>query len=274
MEHWTVIGIFDSQDQAKQALDELRQTGFDDGQLGYVYRDDVPLSKEGVEAEGNTSSLAAGIVDGVLGAANAILTPILSPSSANAAPETAEPDAGEGRKQFDDPPDELAGDEQNERPAGKVAAPEEQMPGPEQPVGAAGDTAEAPFQAPGAGAAGEENGNATATPNKEEVTGAITGGIVGGVLGAAVALLIPVLGPVFAGGFLVAAFSAALGAVTGSFVGVFVAMGIPEEHARHYEREFASGRTIVTVNTIDRKQEVLDLMYRNGASYANAHDTL
>jgi uncharacterized membrane protein len=109
---------------------------------------------------------------------------------------------------------------------------------------------------------------------EEEATGAVTGGIVGGILGAAVALLIPVIGPAFAGGILVAIFSAALGAVTGGLLGALVTLGVPEEQARHYEEEFTAGRTIVTVKTEDQQQEVLDLMYRNGARYANAHDRL
>jgi outer membrane lipoprotein SlyB len=107
---------------------------------------------------------------------------------------------------------------------------------------------------------------------EEEATGAVTGGIVGGVLGAAVALLIPVIGPAFAGGILVAVFSAALGAVTGGFLGAFVTMGVPEEQARHYEEEFTAGRTIVTVKTDDDQQKALNIMYHNGARYANAHD--
>ena len=107
---------------------------------------------------------------------------------------------------------------------------------------------------------------------EEEATGAVTGGIVGGVLGAAVALLIPVIGPAFAGGILVMVFSAALGAVTGGMLGALVTLGVPEEQARHYEEEFKAGRTIVTVKTEDQQQKVLDIMYRNGVRYANAHD--
>ena len=93
-------------------------------------------------------------------------------------------------------------------------------------------------------------------------------------MGAAVALLIPVIGPAIAGGILVTFFSAALGAVTGSLLGAFVTMGVPEEQARHYEEEFTAGRTIVTVKTDDKQQEVLGIMYHNGARYANAHDRL
>ena len=109
---------------------------------------------------------------------------------------------------------------------------------------------------------------------EEEATGALTGGVVGGVLGAAVALLIPVLGPAFAGGILVTVFSAALGAVTGGFFGAFIAMGVPEEQAHRYEQEFRAGRTIITIKTEDRQQDALDILYRNDASYANAHDIM
>lgn len=108
---------------------------------------------------------------------------------------------------------------------------------------------------------------------EDEATGAVTGGIVGGVVGVAAGLLLPFIGPAIAGGALIAALGgAALGAVAGGFLGTFVSMGVPEEQAHQYEQEFKAGRTIVTVKTEDRQQEVLNILSQNGAIYVNAHD--
>ena len=49
-------------------------------------------------------------------------------------------------------------------------------------------------------------------------------------------------------------------------------MGVTEEDARYYQQELEAGRTIVTVKTDDQQQKALDIMYSNGARYANAHD--
>ena len=40
-----------------------------------------------------------------------------------------------------------------------------------------------------------------------------------------------------------------------------ISMGMPEEHARHYEHEFSSGRTIVTVKTHDRQQDAVNILH-------------
>ncbi len=105
--------------------------------------------------------------------------------------------------------------------------------------------------------------------------GAVAGGIVGGLLGAATALLIPVIGPVVAGGIVATVLGgAALGAATGGFLGAFVHMGIPAEHAQRYENEVKAGRTIVTIKTENRQQDALDILYKNGASYTDAHESV
>jgi hypothetical protein len=87
--------------------------------------------------------------------------------------------------------------------------------------------------------------------------GAVAGGALGGLLGAAVAsLVVPGFGPVIAGGLLAAALASALaGAAGGGLLGALVGMSIPEEDARHYERQFHSGRTLVTVRAEGRFDE-------------------
>jgi Heat induced stress protein YflT len=97
-------------------------------------------------------------------------------------------------------------------------------------------------------------------------TGAVEGGILGGVLGATAALLIPGFGPAIAGGILLATFGAAgIGALAGSIIGTLVSIGVPEEVARHYQRELANGRTIVTVKASNGYDDTLAIMRSNGA---------
>jgi uncharacterized protein (TIGR02271 family) len=41
-------------------------------------------------------------------------------------------------------------------------------------------------------------------------------------------------------------------------------LGIPEQEATFYNREFEAGRTVVMVNTVDRQQEAYDILRRRG----------
>ncbi len=89
---WTVIGIFEDQDKAKHALVDLQEAGFSNDQIGFVYRDGVPVvSRTDVEAEENAGGFTSGIIGGILGAADALLTPVLGPSTANTIPTTMMP---------------------------------------------------------------------------------------------------------------------------------------------------------------------------------------
>ena len=100
-QRWTVIGIFEEQGQAKQAIDELRQAGFSDDQIGFVFREGEPaVSKADVEAEENTGAFKGGIVGGILGAADALLTPVLGPSVANTIPTATMPVAEQAIDRF------------------------------------------------------------------------------------------------------------------------------------------------------------------------------
>ena len=95
--------------------------------------------------------------------------------------------------------------------------------------------------------------------------GLLTGGVVGGILGALAAGLIPGIGPILAGGVLAGALGgAAVGAAAGGLLGALVGMGVPEEEAHHYNREFESGRTIVTVKADGRYDEARSIMQRYG----------
>jgi hypothetical protein len=103
-------------------------------------------------------------------------------------------------------------------------------------------------------------------------TGVLAGAASGAGLGALVGLgilagVIPVLGPALAAGTLgVILTNAAGGAAIAGLAGALIGWGIPEEDARHYETEFTSGRTIVTVEAEDRAAEANDILRRFGAS--------
>jgi len=95
--------------------------------------------------------------------------------------------------------------------------------------------------------------------------GLVTGGVVGGILGALAAGLIPGIGPIVAGGILAGVLGgAAVGAAAGGLLGALVGMGVPEEEAHHYNREFEAGRTIVTVKADGRASEARSILQRYG----------
>ena len=79
--------------------------------------------------------------------------------------------------------------------------------------------------------------------------GAAVGGTVGGILGALAAVgtnaIIPGLGLVVAGPLAGALAGAGAGGAAGSVVGALVGAGIPEEHAKHYEKGIKDGGIVV-----------------------------
>jgi hypothetical protein len=96
-------------------------------------------------------------------------------------------------------------------------------------------------------------------------TGAITGGALGAIAGAAVAGMIPGIGPVLAAGLLAGAVGgAAAGAAVGTFLGPFIALGLSEEEARHYQKQFTAGRTIVVVKPEGRDKEAITILRSHG----------
>lgn len=249
-QHWTVIGIFENQTSATQGIEALHNAGFSHEQIGFVSRHDhgtqkdVPLSVREAEtrSEEGTGVVTSGIIGGILGAADALLTPVLGSSVANTIPTAGMPLAEQAVENFQNK-GTLSGSQETEHDERETLR--------------------------------DARAEKSADIHKTRIDvgeGAVTGGIVGGVLGAAAVLLLPVIGPIFAGGILITALGgAALGAVTGGLLGAFVHMGVPEEQAHRYENEFKAGRTIVTVKTDDHQQEALDILYNNGAIYANAH---
>ena len=154
----TLVGIFESRDEAELVLDELRQAGFDDKEIGFAIRGD--------------DAVAGGVIT------------------------------------------------------------------------------DAPLTKDGQGT----------------VKGMVAGGLAGGLLGAAAVLVVPGVGPLLAMGVLasVLGFGAA-GVATGGILGAMVGLGISEEEARVYEKEFNAGRAIVTVHAGQRSKEVREILGRHVA---------
>jgi uncharacterized protein (TIGR02271 family) len=100
-------------------------------------------------------------------------------------------------------------------------------------------------------------------------TGAVTGGILGGLGGWLVgigALAIPGVGPfIAAGAFATALGGAAIGAGIGAIAGALMGMGVPEEHAKYYEGEARSGKTLVTVRADARYDDAQRILRDYGA---------
>jgi len=99
-------------------------------------------------------------------------------------------------------------------------------------------------------------------------TGLAAGAGIGGLIGLGVlSNVIPVIGPaLFAGTLGVIASNAVGGAAIAGLAGTLIGLGVPEEHANHYEKEFAAGRVIVSVNAGGRAAEVRSIMRRFGAT--------
>ena len=97
------------------------------------------------------------------------------------------------------------------------------------------------------------------------MTGMATGAGLGAVLGAAAALLVPGVGPVLAGGVLAMAFGGAIaGTAVGGIFGALTGLGISEDEAKFYEREFHSGRALVMVKAGSRAADAAAILRRHG----------
>ena len=106
---------------------------------------------------------------------------------------------------------------------------------------------------------------------KGAMTGAVTGGMLGGILAAAIAVLIPGVGPVLAGGVMAAFFGGAIaGTAVGGIFGAMQGLGVSEDEARFYEREFQSGRAIVAVKAAHRSADAASILTANGGRGVHA----
>jgi hypothetical protein len=119
------------------------------------------------------------------------------------------------------------------------------------------------------GSEAAQGGMITDTEGAKDSRGALAGMAggagVGAILGAAAAMLVPGVGPVVAAGVLAMALGgAAAGTAIGGIYGAMSGLGISEEEARFYEREFNSGRAIVAVQAGTRAGDAADILRRHG----------
>jgi len=99
--------------------------------------------------------------------------------------------------------------------------------------------------------------------------GAATGAGMGALWGLGIAAgILPGIGPVIAGGTLAAILASAVtGAAAAGIAGALVGLGIPEAEAAHYDSEFQSGRTIVSVKApANRYAQAIEILDRAGAT--------
>jgi hypothetical protein len=97
------------------------------------------------------------------------------------------------------------------------------------------------------------------------IAGVAAGASVGALWGLGIlAGVLPGIGTAIAGGTLAAILSsAAAGAATAGIAGTLIGLGIPEEEAKYYDREFQAGRVVVTVDAGARFQEAQSILVRN-----------
>jgi len=98
------------------------------------------------------------------------------------------------------------------------------------------------------------------------IAGVAAGAGVGALWGLGIlAGVLPGIGTAIAGGTLAAILSsAAAGAAAAGLAGTLIGLGIPEEEAKYYDREFQAGRVLVTVGAGPRIQEAQAILIENG----------
>src|SRR5258708_22258145 len=197
----TVIGVFEDHNHAEQAIHDLKQAGYRDDQVGFVVRH---RGEEKMETREGRGVVAGGIISGLLGAASALLLPIIGPTDASNVVTSGVPVA------------EMAIDRRRGEREKKTEEEESKAAGTGEAVTAADEEAEI---------AGEKRRR-----GRDEGADDVTGAVLGGFLGAAAALLIPGICPVVAGGILITALAgAAIGATAGGVIGAFVVSGLPDK---------------------------------------------
>jgi len=103
--------------------------------------------------------------------------------------------------------------------------------------------------------------------------GIITGGIVGGVLATAAAVLIPSVGVAIAGGVLASFFGGTVaGMAVGGILGALRGLGVSEEEAQFYQKQFHEGKAIVAVKAQDRAPEAAQILLHYGGAHVHCEN--
>lgn len=122
--------------------------------------------------------------------------------------------------------------------------------------------------------AGDDVGNQSGTGAVAGATAGLGAGALWGL--GIVAGVLPAIGPVIAGGALAAIAASAAGtAVAGGLAGALIGLGIPEEEAGYYHKEFEQGRTVVTVKAMGASYDTArTIMDRYNAYDYSRRDTV
>ncbi|HYB02258.1 MAG TPA: hypothetical protein VED37_18690 [Ktedonobacteraceae bacterium] len=76
------VGVFLDAEQAKHAIDELKNAGYSENEIGYLARATTTGTEDDTLSSAATGSVEGGIIGGVLGAAAALLIPGFGPAIA------------------------------------------------------------------------------------------------------------------------------------------------------------------------------------------------
>jgi hypothetical protein len=99
--------------------------------------------------------------------------------------------------------------------------------------------------------------------------GGTLGAIVGGIAAVGTSLAIPGLGLVVAGPIAAALAGAGAGGAIGGLAGALIGWGIPEEHAKTYEKGIAEGGTVIGVTP--REEADADYFENEWRNYKGEH---
>lgn len=76
------VGVFHDSEQAKHAIDELKNAGYSENEIGFLARARATGSEEDTLSSAATGAVEGGMIGGVLGAAASLLIPGFGPAIA------------------------------------------------------------------------------------------------------------------------------------------------------------------------------------------------
>jgi hypothetical protein len=262
----TIVGSFDSFDEANQVARELMDDGFRDSDVSVVasnIRSGTGTSSgASIDAPADTSTGVAGS-DTMLGPEGTrTSTGFTNDTGTGTMPGMGEPlrMSAQGRSQARISPE---------------ARSAEGNPSTAQPP-LHSTTSEHYTRSAADNALTEDGGGLVANENRPvddasgAAAGAITGGVVGGAAGLAVSLAglaVPGIGPIIAAGPIVSLLTGAgVGAVAGGLIGGLTDMGVPRPDAEYYAEAVRRGGALVTVRADDtRAERAAEIMRSHGA---------
>ncbi len=81
-QNFIAVGVFQDAEQARHAIDELKNAGYSENEIGFLARATTTGMDAGTLSGAETGAVEGGIIGGVLGAAAALLIPGFGPAIA------------------------------------------------------------------------------------------------------------------------------------------------------------------------------------------------